>query len=90
MKAKTLQELLYSAVFPEDPIADWSKSQLSSITEKHRKIIAFYDEALRMHRHEYSQPYWAGSEGSGGAGSGGSGGAGYGSANISVIYASKG
>ena len=51
-KEPTVRELLYAAVFPEDPIADWSKAQLAAIAEKYKKILAVYDEAWRRHRGE--------------------------------------
>lgn len=51
-KEPTIRELLYAAVFPEDPIADWSKAQLAAIAEKYKKILAVYDEAWRRHKGE--------------------------------------
>lgn len=51
-KEPTVRELLYAAVFPEDPIADWSKAQLAAIAEKYKKILAVYDEAWRRHKGE--------------------------------------
>lgn len=58
-KSPTVQELLYAAVFPDDPIADWSKAQLAAIVEKYKRILSVYDKALRKHKGEapQRQPY---------------------------------
>lgn len=63
---KTVQELLYFAVFPDDPIADWSKSQIDAIAKKYRKVLAIYDEAMRLHQQNYNRPYSG--QGCGGSG----------------------
>ena len=49
----TVQELLYFTVFPEDPIADWSKAQVTAIIEKYKQKLAIYDKALLQHKYPY-------------------------------------
>jgi hypothetical protein len=47
----TVRELLYFASFPEDPIADWSKAQVTAITEKYKRKLAIYEEAWLRYKH---------------------------------------
>jgi hypothetical protein len=51
--AMTVRELLYFAIFPEDPIADWSKAQVTVIIEKYKQKLAIYDKALLQHKYPY-------------------------------------
>ena len=53
---RTVQELLYLAVFPVDPIKDWADKQLSEIKERYKKVQAIFDEALQAHRMKYNPP----------------------------------
>lgn len=48
--SKTVRELLYYSVFPEDPIADWGKAKIEAIIEKYKQKLRVYDEALLEHR----------------------------------------